>query len=326
MAQPRTRTIAVFAISGMLLAGCGQSSSDPAAFPEDDINMIITYAAGGQTDAAGRAVANAMEEKLGVTVVVENVAGASGSVGTAQIAQADPDGYTIGMTTTSAVTRVPLLQETGYTSEDVQPLALAVEGDALILVRDDSPYETAEELFEAAEEEPDSISVGTAGAQTPHHVELQRLSMDHGISFRVVPHEGDAPNLTALVGGNQDVAFTTNADITMEYIEEGEIRPLAVTRAERTDYLPDVPTLSELGFEDLVNGGSNYIITGPSGMEPELVEKYESTLEEVLSEPDVVELIGENKVPTEFVGAEAVTQQMAEEQEAVTPIYEQLGE
>lgn len=326
MTRRRLRVLSAVAVSGLLLAGCGQEASDPSAFPEDDINLIITYAAGGQTDAAGRAVANAMEERLGVSVVVENVAGASGSVGTAQIAQANPDGYTIGMTTTSAVTRVPLLQETGYTSEDVQPLALAVEGDALILVPDDSPYETAEELFAEAEENPDSLTIGTAGAQTPHHVELQRLSMDHGVSFRIVPHEGDAPNLTALVGGNQDASFTTNADITMEYIEEGEIRPLAVTRAERTDYLPDVPTLKEIGYEDLVNGGSNYIIVGPSDMDPELVSTYESTLEDILADPAVIELIGENKVPSEFVGADEVTESMVEEQEAVAPIYEQLSE
>lgn len=326
MLRPRTRFISIAAASSLLLMGCAQGSSDPSAFPEDDINLIITYAAGGQTDAAGRAVANAMEEKLGVTVVVENVAGASGSVGTAQVVQSNPDGYTIGMTTTSAVTRVPLLQETGYTSDDVQPLALAVEGDALILVPEDSPYETAEDLFDAAEENPDSLTIGTAGAQTPHHVELQRLAMDHDISFRIVPHEGDAPNLTALVGGNQDASFTTNADITMEYIGEEEIRPLAVTRAERTDYLPDVPTLRELGYDDLVNGGSNYIIAGPAGMDEELVSKYESALEEILSDPEVVELIGEDKVPSEFVGADELNDAMAEEEEAVAPIYEQLSE
>lgn len=322
----RIRLAATVAVSGLLLTGCGQQTGDPADFPEDDINMVITYAAGGQTDAAGRAVANAMEERLGVSVVVENVAGASGSVGTAQISQADPDGYTIGMTTTSAVTRVPLIQETGYTVEDVQPLALAVEGDALILVRDDSPYESAEELFADARENPDTLSVGTAGAQTPHQVELQRLSMNHDVSFRIVPHEGDAPNLTALVGGNQDVAFTTNADITMEYIENGEIRPLAVTRAERTDYLPEVPTLRELGFEDLVNGGSNYIIVGPAGIDDQLVTMYEDTLSDILSDPEVVEVIGEDKVPSEFIGAQEVTDMMNEEQEAVAPIYENLDE
>lgn len=308
----------------LALSACGNETSDNADFPADDINLIITYAAGGQTDQAGRAIAAALEEKLGVTVVVENIEGASGSVGTGQLVRAEPDGYTIAMTTTSAVARVPLIQEVGYGLDDVQPLALAVQGDMLLLVREDSPYETAEEFFAAAEENPDEIVVGTAGAQTPHHVELERLRMDYGVSLRIVPHEGDAPNLAAVVGENQDAALASNNDATMDYIDDGQLRPLTVTSPERTDYLPDVPTLSELGYDDLVHGGSNYIVAGPAGMSDDVVSTYEETLTEILTDPETISIIGEIRVPTDPPSAAEMTEMLQVERDTLAPVLDEL--
>lgn len=318
-------------VSGILLAmvlglsGCGATDEDVADFPTGDIRMIVTYEAGGATDATGRAVAAGLEEQLGVSVVVENVAGGAGSVGTTAIANADADGYTIGTTTASAVSRVPILQNVSYDLDDLHLVTMAMDGGGLLAVRADSEYETAEEFLEAAEENPDSVQVATPGAQSPQHVELDRLSSEHGISFRTVPFEGDAPAATALIGGNVDAVFSSNADLFVEYIESGDLRPLILGVPDQVDYGVEVPTFEDLGYDDIVYGQSDYLIVAPQGIPEEIASVFDEALEAVISEPEYAQRIGEAYVPEEYYDSEALSDFLSEEQEVLRPILEDMS-
>ncbi len=325
-------------ISGVLagvltlaLAACGGSdtSSDDAAeadaYPEDDITMIVTYAAGGATDIAGRAIAQAFEDSLGVSVVVENVEGASGAIGSAEVAQARPDGLTIAMTTSSAVNRVPLIEEVGFVVDDIIPIGVVTQYDGVISVPADSPYKTIDDLIEAAKDAPNEITVGQAGAQVPGAVEFERMKAEYDVPFQVVPFQGDAPTLTGLLGKNVDAAVTSWNESVQAQHDAGAIRPLAVMGAERTSYLPDVPTLAESGFEDLVYGTSTYIIIVPTGTPEAIVTRLEAELEAAVNDVDTrTALGGDIGVPEEFVGSEELSKQMETEADALGSILQEL--
>ncbi|MEG9225391.1 Bug family tripartite tricarboxylate transporter substrate binding protein [Aeromicrobium sp. Sec7.5] len=308
--------------------GSGTSSADPAdadGYPGDDITMIVTYAAGGATDIAGRAIAQAFEDSLGVSVVVENVEGASGAIGSAEVAQARPDGLTVAMTTSSAVNRVPLIEEVGFTVDDIIPIGVVTQYDGVISVPADSPYKTIDDLIEAAKDAPDEITVGQAGAQVPGAVEFERMKAEYDVPFQVVPFQGDAPTLTGLLGKNVDAAVTSWNESVQAQHDTGAIRPLAVMGAERTSYLPDVPSLAESGFEDLVYGTSTYIIIVPKGTPEAIVTKLETELEAAVNDADTrTALGGDIGVPEEFVGSEGLSKQMETEIDALGSILQEL--
>lgn len=317
----------VIAIATMALAACGGSGGADeyaADYPSKDIKMIITYTAGGPTDLAGRAIAKYIESETGVSVIVENVDGASGALGTAKIAQSAPDGYTIGMTTGSAAARVPLMQDVGYSLDDLTPIGMGTLSPGLVVVPADSPYETAEQLFAEAEKNPGSISFGTAGVSTPQGVELERMKSEYGIEFKIVPFEGEAPLVTALLGKNVDVGFASNSDVTMTQVEAGKLRVIGHGSTDELDYLPDSVPISSLGYDKLVWGNSTYVLVGPAGLDPEVLSTLEGLLKGALDDPATRKVIGENRIPPEFVGSADLLEMMQQEQEELGPILDEL--
>lgn len=315
----------VLALSMAACGNSGASAGSAADYPEDDVTMIVTYAAGGPTDIAGRAVAQAFEKELGASVVVENVEGASGAVGSAEVARATPDGYTIGMTTTSAVSRVPVIEDVGFTLDDVIPIGAVTQGPGVLMVSADSPYETIEDLAAAAKANPGEVKIGAAGAQTPQAVEIERWESEYGVPAQLVPFEGDAPALTALLGDNVDAIVPSYNESVRAQHEAGDIRPLAVMGPERANYLPDVPTFAESGYDDLVYGISTFILIAPEGTPGDIVTKLEDGLEAAVNSPQTYKALdGEIMVPEEFIGSEELKSQMDKEIEVLEPVLKDL--
>ncbi|MDP5183902.1 tripartite tricarboxylate transporter substrate binding protein [Blastococcus sp. BMG 814] len=302
-------------------SAAGEAESD---YPTDDLRFVVSYAAGGPTDVAGRAVAAYMEEQFGVNVVVENVEGASGSLGTAEVARAEPDGYTIGMTTGSAVARVPLIEDVGYGLEDLDMIGVATFGPGLLIVREDGPYDTLEELVEAAEAAPGTINIATAGPSTPQHVELERLARDYGVEFSPVPFPGEAPAVTALLGGNVAGCFCSNAQTTIAQVDSGEFKVLATSSPETLPTMPDVPTFVESGYEEIVYGNSYYVLVVPAGTPEDIVSTLEEALKGALEDEATVTVIGEERLLEPFMGADDLRAMLEQEQETLQPILEEL--
>lgn len=311
------------------LAACGGTSSSSGAaggeYPQDDITMTVTYAAGGPTDIAGRAVAKAFEEELGTSVVVENVEGASGAVGSAKVAQAKPDGLSIGMTTTSAISRVPVIEEVGFTKDDVIAIGAVTQGAGVLFVPEDSPYKTIDDLVADAKKNPGKVKIGAAGAQTPQAVEIERWKSEYDVPTQLVPFQGDAPATTALLGKNVDAAVPTYTEGVRAQHEAGKIRPLAVMGAERVPFLPDVPTFAESGFEDLVYGVSTFTLIAPKGTPDDIIATLEETLEAAVNSDETYKALdGDVMVPKEFIGSDELTKQMDEEIKVLEPVLKEL--
>ena len=330
MKMPRGLAWMGIGVVAAILAGCGGTGGGPAAteaaagFPTGDIRMIVSYAAGGPTDVAGRAIAKFLEKELKTSVVVENKDGASGAVGTAQVAKAPKDGYTIGMTTGSAVARVPLFNEVGYDLKDIQTIGVGTFGPGLIVVEASSPYKSLDDLVAAAKAKPGGITLATGGTSTPQHVEVVRWDREYGVKFKSVPFKGEAPAVTALLGKNVDGAFISNAQTTMAQVSAGKFRVIATAAPDRLPSMPDVPTLKESGFDNLVYGNSYFIFIAPAGIPDSVLRTLEGGLERALQDPETVKTIGEVRLLKDFMGASALNEMLVSEQSELGPILKEL--
>lgn len=311
-----TGLIGVLALA-VLASACGGAGSQESAaeYPSDDITMVVAQPAGSSTDITGRAVAQYYQQELGQTVVVENVSGASGAVGTAEVVNSEPDGYTIGMSTVSSLAQPALTEDVGYEIEDFETIGAVSEQAAILAVREDSEYETAEQFFEAAKERPGELRVSQGGATTPQGIELRRLNELYGVEVNSIPFNGAAESVNAVVGGNVEAVLTAG-DPIVSRIEDGELRALAVGSEQRVPYLPDTPTLADLGYEDLTLSSSTFGLIVPKDTPSEIIDELESTLETALQNQQTREQIGERYIPEDFIGAEGYQRLVEETYEA----------
>ncbi|TFV60126.1 tripartite tricarboxylate transporter substrate binding protein [Geodermatophilus sp. DF01-2] len=317
------RTIAALAALG-LLAACGEdggaAAGDPAAYPSEEIRLLVPYGAGGPTDLTARAYGASLEEQLGQPVVVENLPGGSGALAMQELIASEPDGYTLSLVTAGTTVLTPLANDLDYSLDDFTPIGVMAEVPSVLAVGTDSPYQTAEDFFTAAEQNPGGITVGVPGASTPQGIELQRLRDLYGVEVTVVPFDGNAEMTTALLGGNVDaVLINASSDVT-ENIDAGQFRPLAVSSEERLSWLPDTPTLAESGFPELTLSGSTFGLAGPAGLPEEVVTTLEDALRTAHDDPAVVEQVGEEYIDEEFRGAEELQEVLDRTQEVYEPI------
>lgn len=280
-ASPRARcgiALASVAVLALTASACQaeNSASAGAGYPAETVRFIVPYSAGGPTDLGARALTACLGEEIGGNWVVENITGGAGAPAMLEVAGAEPDGYTLGVGSQSTFVTTPLVAGgAGYTFEDFAYAGQMMEFPALILVSPDSPYDTIEELLDAAREKPNSISLGTSGAQVSFTLAARQLA-EHGIKFNVVPFDGTSDADAAFLGGKIDVRWEAAAPGTLEHIEAGTMKPLATGADERLPYFPDVPTLDEAGIGELVSTRTFYGVVGPK----DLPEDVRSTLTE----------------------------------------------
>jgi tripartite-type tricarboxylate transporter receptor subunit TctC len=323
--------VAVGAIMGVaLLAGCSSSASDAsssaapegaaAAFPAGDIRFVIPYSAGGPTDVTARALAPCLGDTLGTNVIAENITGGSGSVGLQDMISKPADGQTIAIVSPGMVALAPLANGLDYSREDVSSIGVISYSPMILAVGADSPYSSAEEFFAAAEAAPATLTVGVSGASTPQAIELQRLADEYGVQVTVVPFDGSAGAVTALLGGHVDSIFVNDQEDVVQRVEAGEFAALAVSSPERQAHLSDTPTLAELGYEDLTLAVTIYALAAPAGTPDEIITTLSDALEGCLTNPETVEAIGADYVPAEYQDAAAFDGFLAEAEEVYTGI------
>jgi len=270
-------------------SGGGGGDSGDSAFPERKIDLVVAFAPGGAVDSAARLLAPALERELGVTVEVTNVTGAGGQVGYTQLAKADPDGYTIGTTGSPSVVVAPLDPSRGatFTRESFQPLALQVIDSAAIAVSPDSPYQSLEELFDAAKTSPGKINATTTGLQGGEHFFLAQIGSELGFEFNPVHFsEGQSAAIAAFLGGHVDV-YVGNASDMVELEAQGNARVLGVAGEERAAALPETPTFAELGFDLVAGTVRGY--SAPAGLPKDVLKRWDAAFDAAINDPKVVE-------------------------------------
>ncbi len=276
-----------------LFAGAALLATPAAAqtYPSRVIKMVVPYPAGGPTDVIARIVAEELGRDLGQNVVVENLAGASGAVGTRTVAKAEPDGYTIvfGNNQTHG-NNMFLLKEPGYDAvKDFAPLAGAGAFEHVFVVKNDLPAKTIPELIALAKKDPGKLNYGSTGVGSGSHLATELFMTRTGIQMTHVPFRGAAPLVTDIMGGRIDVSNSTLPSVLGQF-QAGQMRAIGIASPKRNPQAPDVPTLREQGIAN-ADAESWAAFFAPANTPKPILDKLSGAIMAILNKPDVRERI-----------------------------------
>lgn len=292
------RTLAA-ALLATLAAGFA-GSAGAASWPERPITLIVPFPAGGGTDTFARPLAQQLTMQLGQSVVIDNKGGAGGTVGAGVAAKARPDGYTFFMGGAHHALAPSLYKSLNYNiQKDFVPVALVAQPPQVVVINATKlPVKTLQEFIAYAKQHPGDVNFGTAGKGSTHHLAGELFAMQTGIKLVDVPYQGAGPMLTALIGGQVDLAFD-GLGSSSGHIRSGAIKPLAVAAEQRSPSLPDVPTAAEAGVPNYVVS-TWYAIWAPAGTPQEAVDRMTAEITKALNTPKIKETWESNgtSVPT----------------------------
>ena len=296
-----TQALGVVGVS-LALMGTAQATN----WPTSTVTLVVPFSAGGTTDVVGRLMAEKLGNMWGQSVVVENRLGAGGNVGTAGVARAKPDGYTLLMASGSIMTVSPhLYKDLPFNVEkDFAPITNVANGPMVVVTSKNVEAKTLQELIDYAKKNPDKLNMGSAGLGSQVHMAGENFSYAAGIKMTHIPYRGEAASYTELMAGQIDVVVG-NVGAVSGLVDSGRINALAVTGNKRAPMLPDVPTADEAGLKGFTNYGWFGFIA-PAGTPQEVIDKIQQDTVKVLAMPDVksrLEQIGMTPVgnkPDEF--------------------------
>jgi tripartite-type tricarboxylate transporter receptor subunit TctC len=309
------------------LIACVLAALVPAAngdvYPARPIRSIMTVAGGA--DIVARLVAQGLTGALGQPVVVESMSGAGGAIGAEAVARAAPDGYTIMLTSASALVMNRFLSKSARLDplKDFTPITKAFETIAVVATTPAQPFGSIKEMIEYAKRNPGKLSYGTSGVGTTHHLSGESIRLLTGIDWVHVPYKGGPPVLTDLVGGEIQVGFSVLATAA-PFIASGKVRLLAVNGAKRYHVIPDVPTVSEQlpGYEPPPTWGGYF---GPAGMPQAIAARLRDEIVRVLESPAVRAKAEEVGFPIETSTPEELTATIRHDIEYTRRIVTAIG-
>jgi len=279
------------AILSILLFNVGAALAQ--TYPSKPIRLIIPWASGGPAEALAREITSKMSPALGEPIVIESRAGANGEIGTAAVARAAPDGYTILLSHLGPTAISPALhKDLPYDPvKDFAPISQVVAGPTLLVVRNDLPVKSVQELIDYAKANPGKLSYGSVGVGSTTHLAGEMLNMAAGIETVHIPYKGSTPILVDLMGGRLAFAFVGISG-SLAQARAGQIRAIAISTLKRSPSAPDIPAVAETlpGFE--LN--SWYGMMAPAGTPRPIIERLNHELVRALQMPDVVEWMKKN--------------------------------
>lgn len=273
-----------------------------AAWPSDQpITMIVAYSPGGSTDVAARMAAIYIEKYLGQSVVVLNKPGAGGEIGFTALAEAQPDGYTVGFINTPNVLTIPMQRNTRYKLESFIPVAQLMDDPDSFLVKSDSPLNNLQDLVAYVKEKKGKVSYGTTGIGSDDHIAAELFAQAAGVTMKHIPFNGAGASRTALLGGHVDVGVI-NVSEGKEFVSTGQVKILGQMSEKRTALFPDTPTFKEQGFDIIM--ASIRGIAMPAGTPNEIVKKFAEAVEKAVNDPEFQKKCAEANLPLRYLGPE----------------------
>jgi tripartite-type tricarboxylate transporter receptor subunit TctC len=259
------------------------------AWPSKTVTLVVPFPPGGSTDTVARAIGPKLQEKFGQTFVVDNKAGATGTIGAAQVKRAPADGYTFLVTSLGPLVIAPhLIKNVPYDAgKDFDFLTVAVQAPNVLVVPAGSPHKGVAEVIAFHKANPGKMTFASSGNGSSDHLTAELFWQQTGTSGTHVPYKGGAPAFSDLLGGQVDASFQNLGTVATQ-IKAGKIRPLAVTAKARSPQIPDVPTMAESGFPDLVV--TSWQAAGAPAKTPrEIVAKLNDAAVRALRSPEVRE-------------------------------------
>jgi len=302
---------------GALAVLPGARSARAQAFPAKPIKLIVPHAAGGNSDAFGRILAQRLSDRIGQQVVVENRPGAGGTIASAFVARSAPDGYTLLVADNGTHAIAPTLYGSKlqyHVVKDFSPITLAAMFPTVLLVHSSVPARTAQEFVALAKAQPGKLTFSSAGTGNGSHLALELFRYAAGgLDMVHVPYKGGAPAIQALAAGEvQMTAVSVNT--SLPHLKSGRVRALALQSSKRSPALPDLPTLAEGGING-AEADSWLAILGPAGIPADIVSKLNREIATTLALPDIKERLAQ--LGLEVVGSSVAQFQQLQDRDVV---------
>lgn len=269
----RNRLAAALVALGTFSLAAGPAAAE---FPEGTLTYVNPFSPGGECDIVQRMQQNPLAENLGVDVVIEYREGGGGAVGWSHVKDQPADGYVFACFSIPHIIAQPMTRDPGYQTDELQIIYTYHSTPQVLIVRQDSPFETLDDFIEFARENPGSITVGGTGTASGNHLGAVRLMRAADIQVTWIPFPGSGPTIPALEGGHVGALMTNS---TMAQQNRDKFRPLAVASTERLPFFPDTPTFQELGYDvvEAIYRGA----LGPAGMPEDRMQVIADALDEI---------------------------------------------
>ena len=311
--------------SAVFAVGVASSVSQAQTYPDKAITFVVPFNPGGGTDPIARQYAGQLSKVLGVDVNVINKAGGSGSIGTAQVVTAKPDGYTIGITTNSALTYQPWINDglAWKTPEDYQPIVKLDDLPAYLAIRSDAPWKSWAEVMADVQKNPGKIRFSTAGAGTLVDLIVQQINKNQGVKIVTVPFTGGSGEaMLALLGGRVEGYIGYGAAIVGQR-EAGKVKVVAGFQQGKSEDFPEAVSVVDMGLK-VTLATANYVIA-PKGLPPEVLKKLETASQEVVRSPEFVAFLRKNGFLADPKGPEATRAELVAYQKEFGDLVKFLG-
>ncbi|PAT40471.1 Bug family tripartite tricarboxylate transporter substrate binding protein [Vandammella animalimorsus] len=315
-----TRQLASALACCTLSLGAGQAMAEQTEYPEQPIELLVPFAAGGTTDIIARAIAEPLGKELGQPVLVVNIDGQGGIAGAQQIARSAADGYRLGIATVSSMASNPAIHpDVGYHPlNDFSPIIHIASAPNVLSVHSSFPAKSYAEFVKAVQAKPDGYRYASSGTGGIGHLQMELLQSLSGLAMQHAPYGGAGPALNSVVTGEVPILFD-NLPSSLFSVTSGKLRPIAIAAPERIAALPQVPTFKELGLEP-ANRMAYYGIVGPKDLPRPIVYKIHAATAKVLSMANVRQRI-------EDTGAQVISgspEEFAAQIKAEYEVYEEL--
>lgn len=291
-----------------------------AAYPDEPIKIIVPFGAGDAIDGTARVIADRMKADLGVPVIIQNIPAAGGAVGTAEAKRAKPDGYTLLMGSTGALTARPIIADSGYQTSDFVPLAQLVRVPIALAVRAESPYHSLKELVQAAQSK--GLTYATPGPGSTQHINMAAFASEQHLKLTHVGGQGGKGAVTKALSGEVDFVFVGASNYT-SLLPSGKLRVLAVASNDPVPYLPGVPTFREQGFP--LDASVWFGLLAGTGTPADRVEKLRKEIDKVAHEPKTLELYKRLNFTPSFLDGRAFAAEIANNVTTHKRVLKQLG-
>jgi tripartite-type tricarboxylate transporter receptor subunit TctC len=296
---------------GSVSLSCLSSSAHAAEYPAKTIQIVNPFPPGATTDIVSRLLTDKLSTLLGQQVVVVNKAGGGGAIGMKAVKEAAADGYTV-LIAPPPLVQIPLARkDIGFTHKDFTPINLAAKFYFVMVVKQDAPWKSLEEIIAEAKNNPGKLTWGTAGTGTSHHFSLELFKMATGGDLTHVPLGGEGPMATAILGGHVNTCFMTLGTAT-PHLQAAMMRALAVTSPSRLKELLDVPTTAEKGYPTL-NPRAWVVFLVPAKTPPAIAKRLADAFREALRDKEIVGKIEKAGLTVENLGPEEAGKFLSEE-------------
>ena len=276
---------ALLAMLAVLVTAPVSVTAQDAAYPTRPVKILVAFPVGGLLDTVSRVVGEKLSLLLGQQIIIESRPGAGGTLATAAVARAEPDGYTLMMINDNHAVNPSVFKSIPYDSvKDFAPVGFVGSAPMVLTANAQLPVRTVKDLVDLARQKPGTISYGSVGPGSASHLAGELFVAKAGISMLHVPFRGGAPALTDLVAGHVNTMFLT-AVVGMQQMKAGALTPLAIAAPARFEMLPEVPTMAEAGYP--LEAAYWFGLAAPAGTPPAILAKLEKALSDVLATPDV---------------------------------------